>query len=82
MKATLRKMGNSQGVIIPKVIIKQLALEDEIERTLTETGLHLEKAPSKLRQGWAEAAQALAASGDDGLVWPELSNEGDEALPW
>jgi len=34
------------------------------------------------RSGWANAAKALAASGDDGLEWPEFANEGDAELKW
>ena len=42
MKATLRKMGNSQGVIIPKTIIQQLGFVGAIEMTVTQAGLLLE----------------------------------------
>jgi hypothetical protein len=34
------------------------------------------------RSGWGEASAALAASGDDALVYPELVNEGDAELKW
>ena len=34
------------------------------------------------REGWAEDAQRLAEERGDALVWPELANEGDEALVW
>ena len=34
MKATLRKMGNSQGVLIPKAIVSQLDIEDELDMTV------------------------------------------------
>jgi hypothetical protein len=30
----------------------------------------------------AEAARAIAAARDDGLVWPEFGNAGDDALTW
>ena len=60
MKATLRKMGNSQGVIIPKAVITQLGFENEVEMRVTESGLVLEKPQRHPREGWAEASQALA----------------------
>ena len=34
MKATLRKMGNSQGVLIPKAIIEQLGIADALEMSV------------------------------------------------
>jgi len=32
MKTTIRKMGNSQGVILPKPLLAQVGLKDEAER--------------------------------------------------
>jgi antitoxin MazE len=34
------------------------------------------------REGWADDARRLAAQGDDVLIWPEVSNEGDDKLVW
>lgn len=83
MRATLRKMGNSQGVIIPKTLITQLGFETEVEMRVTETGILLEKPKKKHpREGWAEAYQALAETGDDELVWPYFENEADKDWQW
>ena len=37
---------------------------------------------SNPREGWAADAQRIARCGDDALVWPEISNEGDAELAW
>lgn len=42
----------------------------------------LRKPQGAARQGWAEASKALAASGDDALIWPEFPNEDDAQLEW
>jgi antitoxin MazE len=78
MRATLRKMGNSQGVIIPKTVIAQLGFEGEVEMHITETGLVLEK-PKKShpREGWAEASKALANEELD-HEWLDFPNAFDE----
>ena len=55
MKATLRKMGNSQGVIIPKTLIAQFGFEKEVEMRVTEAGIVLEKPKKHPREGWDEA---------------------------
>lgn len=34
------------------------------------------------RKGWAEASTAIAAAGDDALVWPEFANDDDSLLEW
>lgn len=82
MKAALRKMGNSQGVIIPKALIAQFGFESEVEMKVTPDGIMLAKPKEQARSGWALASQALAAAGDDVLVWPEFGNKGDEGLAW
>lgn len=82
MKAALRKIGNSQGVIIPKALIAQFGFEGEVEMTVTPEGIVLAKPKEQARAGWATASQALVVASDDVLVWPEFCNEGDERLAW
>jgi antitoxin MazE len=82
MLTSIRKLGNSQGVIIPKTVLTQLGFEGVVEMRVTEAGIWLEKPKTSVREGWAEASKGLAAAGDDALVWPEITNEDDEALTW
>lgn len=65
----LIKIGNSQGVRIPKAIIKQAHLENApLEFEVTAQGLLLKPTKKKPREGWAEAFQQMANSGDDALL--------------
>lgn len=65
----LIKIGNSQGVRIPKAIIKQAHLENSpLEFEVTAQGLLLKPVQKKPREGWAEAFKDMAASGDDALL--------------
>ena len=82
MKIVIRKMGNSQGVIIPKPLLAQVGLAEEAEISVEQGALVLRPPRKQARNGWAEGAQALAAAGNDGLVWPEFANGGDEDLKW
>lgn len=82
MRTVIRKMGNSQGVIIPKPLLAQLGLEDEIEMVVENDALVLRKPAKKSREGWAVASKELADVGDDRLVWPEFANEDDENRVW
>jgi antitoxin MazE len=82
MKTTIRKIGNSQGVVIPKPLLAQVGLEDEAEMTVESGALVLRKTARPARAGWAEAARKVAEHGDDALVMPEFTNEGDAALVW
>lgn len=56
MKATLTKIGNSKGIIIPMHLLKQCGFEDEISMEIKEDSLILSKIRKlrKLRNGWKE----------------------------
>jgi len=82
VKIAIRKMGNSQGVIIPKPVLTQLGLEGEAEMSIERDAIVLRKPQKGVRKGWAEASRAIADGGDDGLVWPEFGNDGDSKLKW
>lgn len=85
MKTIIRKMGNSQGVIIPKPLLAEIGVKanDAVDMTVTKGRLVI--APIKNpgpRAGWAEASKQLRQVGDAGLVWPEFANKGDADLKW
>lgn len=84
MRAAIRKMGNSSGVIIPKPILAQIGLEagDDLDLSLDDDRIVLAPARRHPRAGWAEAAKRLAEAGDDALVWPEFGNADDSDLEW
>jgi antitoxin MazE len=67
MKTSLRKIGNSLGVIIPRAMLLQLALVDEVEMAV-EKGAIVIRPPRAARAGWAEASVAVAAAGEDSLA--------------
>ncbi len=67
MKTRLVRIGNSRGVRIPKPILDQTGLEDEVTLTVTERGIIIE-ATDKPRHDWADAARLLNERGEDGLL--------------
>ncbi|WP_061137593.1 AbrB/MazE/SpoVT family DNA-binding domain-containing protein [Caballeronia fortuita] len=82
MKTTIRKMGNSQGVLIPKPFLAQLGLDKEVEMEVENDAIVLRRPRNKAREGWAEAGRALAKSGEDRLVMGEFGNADDSELEW
>ncbi len=51
MHTTLRKIGNSRGVIIPSVFIEQLHIQNEVEMVIQDGALLL-KPFAAPRKGW------------------------------
>ena len=82
MHVTVRKIGNSQGFVIPKPLLAQVGLEGEAEMTIEDGALVLRKPAKPVRAGWAEAARKIAKTGDDALVMGEFGNEADAELAW
>jgi antitoxin MazE len=82
MLATIRRLGNSQGILIPKPLLQQVGLVDQAEMRVEGDALVLRRPKAAPRTGWAEACQELAATGDDALVLSEFANEGDAELTW
>lgn len=82
MRAAIRKMGNSQGVIIPKPVLAQVGLVDEAVMTVEHDAVVLRPVRRLPREGWAHASQRVAADGDDALAWPEFANADDAQLKW
>ena len=82
MLATIRRLGNSQGILIPKPLLQQVGLVDQAELRIEGDALVLRKPKAAARTGWAEASRRLAAAGDDAPVLPDFANEGDAELRW
>ncbi len=82
MLATIRRLGNSQGVLIPKPLLQQVGLVDAAEMRVEGDALVLRRPKAAPRSDWAAASRRLASKGDDALVMPEFANEGDAELKW
>ena len=82
MEVAVRKMGNSQGVLIPKPILAQVGLEGSADLQVRDGVIEIRPIRRNPREGWADDARRLAASGEDALAWPEIANAGDSELVW
>ena len=82
MKSTLRRIGNSKGLILPQPLLAQVGLVRDVELTLEQDAIVIRRPKRRRRTGWADASKAIAAVGDDKLVWPEFANRDDGKLRW
>jgi len=79
IKSRIVKIGNSQGIRIPKLLLEQTSLEDEVELVLEEDQI-IVRPVQHVRQGWEEAFKAMGKQGDDELLDAEapVPNDWDE----
>ena len=82
MLTTIRRLGNSRGILIPKPLLKQAGLEDQAEILVEGNTLILRRPKKVSRQGWAEASKEIAARGEDRLVLGDIANEADADWTW
>ena len=78
MKATLVRIGNSRGVRIPKAVLEQTGLRDEVEMEVRGSQLII-RSPHRPRAGWDEAFAAMALRGDDALLDQTRPTKWDES---
>jgi antitoxin MazE len=67
VKARIVKIGNSQGIRIPKLLLEQANFGEEVELELQGEQLVIRPA-HRARHNWAVQFKAMAAHGDDVLL--------------
>ena len=77
MKSRLIRIGNSRGVRLPKPLIEEAGLQDEVEVSVRE-GAVVIRSPRETRQGWAEAARQMRERGHDRLLDQPTTTRFDE----
>ena len=72
MRTTIRRLGNSQGVSIPRSVLDEagFAIDSPIEMTVDADSIVLRKIAVHPREGWSEDAASLVDEAEDGL-WLE-----------
>ncbi len=71
MRTRIVKIGNSQGIRIPKPILEQTGLREEVEVRVERDHLVIGPVKSECdprRANWAGAFKEMAWAGDDALI--------------
>jgi antitoxin MazE len=66
-KTHIVRIGNSRGIRIPKTLLEEAELPDEVELR-AEPGRLIVEAVRHPRRGWAAAAQRMRVRSDDRLL--------------
>lgn len=77
MRAQIIRIGNSQGIRIPKTMLEQVGFKEDVELEVKKDQIII-KAAKKVRQGWEKAFQEMAKRGDDKLLDAVTNNNWDE----
>jgi antitoxin MazE len=81
MKASIIKIGNSQGVRIPKPILDQCGFKKEVEFEVINSEL-IVKASKSPRKNWGASFKKMAENKDDKLVDSVRTEWENEEWEW
>jgi antitoxin MazE len=71
VKTRLVRIGNSRGVRLPKAIITQAGLTEEVELDVRDGAIIIARTTSA-RSGWADAARQMRQRNEDLLLDPPV----------
>jgi len=77
MKARIVRIGNSRGVRLPKPLIEEAGLPEEVELRARDGAIIIVPA-IRPRAGWREAAERLRKRNEDALLEPPTRTRFDE----
>jgi antitoxin MazE len=77
VRSKLIKIGNSRGIRIPRPLLEQAGLTDEVEMTVEGNKLVIHPV-RKIREGWDAQYAAMAEHADDRLLDEEIETRFDE----
>lgn len=78
-------MGNSVGMIVPKAVLQEIGLTVGATMDVrVEEGKVVATPMRKVREGWAEDAERVAAAGltEEEADWMAFGNDDDSELTW
>lgn len=83
MKARIVRIGNSQGIRIPKPLLEAAGIEGEVDLS-ARRGVLTVRAVRRTREGWAEAFRMMSLRDDDQLLdeSPNLTGWDEEDWEW
>jgi antitoxin MazE len=76
-KTRIVRIGNSQGIRIPRALLEQAELPEEVELQ-ARPGRLIVRAARRPRTGWAEAARTMHEHGHDALLDESTSTQFDQ----
>ncbi|TMJ59980.1 MAG: AbrB/MazE/SpoVT family DNA-binding domain-containing protein [Alphaproteobacteria bacterium] len=84
MRAAIRKLGNSSGVIIPKSMLTEIGVVagDTVDLSLEDGRITIAPIKRRPREGWADAFDQVEELGDEDRAWLEFGNQGEDELTW
>jgi antitoxin component of MazEF toxin-antitoxin module len=85
MLTTIRKVGNSRGVLIPVAFLATCQIEDPVEMQLQDGQIVIKPVKRTLREGWfgePASAAVLAIEAAQAQDWDIAATDNDSEWVW
>lgn len=84
MLTTLRKVGNSRGVLIPAAFLASCQIEDQVDMALQDGQIVIRPAKRRLREGWFDQSAAAAHPEEtaEAQNWDNVTAADDSEWVW
>jgi len=82
MKLRLVSIGNSRGLRLPKAILEQCRLENEVEIEIEAGRLVIKPVKRAARKGWDEAFKKMRSEGEDRLLISDRLDPDSKDWEW
>jgi len=81
MRARVIKIGNSQGLRIPKPILEQTGIRDDVEIEVEKNQIII-RPVENAREGWDAAFKKMGENGDDVPIINEIISHAWDEEEW
>ena len=82
MTASVVQIGNSRGIRLPKNILRELNIRDEVEMIVHNDTLLIKNVERKPREGWNKAFSQMSKAKEDKLMLNENIDSDDFEWDW
>lgn len=81
MVQVIRKIGNSQGILLPKAMLQQAGIEETVDIEIADGALILRAVKKHPREGWEAAFDKAINAGDkpENDLMEGIPNQFDQA---
>lgn len=80
MKASVVPIGNSKGIRIPKTILEQCKIKDEVVIEVEDETILIKPVRHRPRKNWGKAFQKMHGQNEDDLIVDDMLDV--ETLDW
>ncbi len=82
MIVSIVAIGNSKGVRLPKVVLEQLQIHDQVELKVKNKQIVLEPIRKLPLKGWEEALKKMHTGNEDSILIPDTEESKEFDWEW